>query len=162
MLKKTRKRENWSINHMEGESKVQGARTRTLIVPCELAAIMVGLSLFQHTALIKWELTSSSLSSGFWDPNLWHAAGLDIACHSHIPTFRSRNKPLLKKRTKQSIVAITLEETTFGCHWNDVENAYLMINKDFISFAAACNIFTVDSQPYEVLLICVSSERSYL
>jgi len=71
--------EKVSIIHMEGESKIQGAKTSTLIVPCEFAANIVGLSLFQHTALMKCEL-SSSLSSGFWDPNLCHDAGFDIAC----------------------------------------------------------------------------------
>lgn len=60
-------------------AKIQGANTRTFIVPCEFAANIVGLSLFQHTALMKCEL-SSSLSSGFWDPNLCQDAGFDIAC----------------------------------------------------------------------------------
>jgi len=61
------------------ESKIQGAKASTLIVPCEFAANMVGLSLFQHTALMKWEV-SSSLSSELGDPNLCHDAGLDMAC----------------------------------------------------------------------------------
>ncbi len=59
--------------------KDQGANTSTLIVPCELAANMVGLSLFQHTALMKCGDTSSSLSSGFDDPNLCREAGFEIA-----------------------------------------------------------------------------------
>ncbi len=60
--------------------KDQGANTSTLIVPCELAANMVGLSLFQHTALMKCGDKSSSLSSGFAEPNLCQAAGFEIAC----------------------------------------------------------------------------------
>lgn len=37
-----------------------------------------------------------------------------------------------------------------------------MIHKNIVRFAATCNVFTVDSQPYEVLFICVSSEGSDL
>lgn len=57
----------------------QGARTRIFIVPWLFAVTIVGLSLFQHTALMKYDPASSSASSAS-ELNLCQAAGLDIAC----------------------------------------------------------------------------------
>lgn len=59
--------------------KIYGARTKTLTMPRLLAANIVGLSLFQHTALTKSDLPSSSLSSTFSVPNRCHVSGFDIA-----------------------------------------------------------------------------------
>lgn len=56
------------------------ASTSTLIVPWLFAVNIVGLSLFQHTALMKYDPPSSSPSPSFKSElNLCHAAGLDIA-----------------------------------------------------------------------------------
>ena len=59
---------------------LHAARTRTLIVPWLFAVNIVGLSLFQQTALMKYDPISSSLSSISEEPNLCHAIGLEIAC----------------------------------------------------------------------------------
>jgi hypothetical protein len=69
----------------------QGASSSTLIMPCELAANMVGLSLFQHTALMKWDVPSS-LSSAFGDSNLWQEDGFDISCETNTAYLNSENK----------------------------------------------------------------------
>jgi hypothetical protein len=60
--------------------KDQGANTNALIVPCELVANMVGLSLFHHITVMKSSDKSSSLSSRFIEPNLCHVIGFEIAC----------------------------------------------------------------------------------
>lgn len=58
----------------------QAASTRTLMVPWLFAVSIVGLSLFQQTALIKYEPASSSASSMSGDPNLCDVTGLVISC----------------------------------------------------------------------------------
>lgn len=65
---------------------VQAASTRTFIVPWLFAVNIVGLSLFQHTALMKYEPASSSVSSRSEDPNLCHAAGFEMACKCNTTT----------------------------------------------------------------------------
>ncbi len=59
--------------------KRQRANTSDLIVPCELATNTVGFSVFHHITLMKSSDKSSSLFSGFIEPNLCHITGFEIA-----------------------------------------------------------------------------------
>lgn len=71
---------HFSLSQVISNVAIQGARTSTLIVPWLFAVKIVGLSLFQQTALMKYEPASSSLSSKSEELNLCQAIGFDIAC----------------------------------------------------------------------------------
>lgn len=116
----------------------QAASTSTLIVPRLLAANMVGLSLFQHTALMKYVPASSSVSScTSGDPNLCHVAGFEMAWEF------DHGKKILTSSSRDVMTCIL-----FCTH--------LVVHIYFICFTATAQELVVHSQTNKVLLICVS------
>lgn len=92
---------------MNNHSVSQGASTRTLIAPPLFAVNIVGLSLFQHTALMKYDPASSSFSFDSEELNLWHAMGLEIACNQTLEL------ELQKKRLYYKILCHLLNKFWF-------------------------------------------------
>lgn len=97
-------------------SRVQAASTSTLMVPWLFAVRIVGRSLFQHTALMKYDPASSSASSISGDPNLWQVKGLEISWKGQLnPQYHKRQmhkktthdwKPQTLWYTKTSFVSL--------------------------------------------------------
>lgn len=122
------------------------ASTKTFIVPWLFAVSIVGLSLFQQTALIKYDPASSSGSSGSGEPNLCQVTGRDISCRV------THNYQMHSQRYQQHSNDISISRTS----------ANLVVNVDFIGFTATCNVFTIHRQTHEVFLVRVAFECTQL
>lgn len=121
----------------------QAASTSTLMVPWLLAVRIVGRSLFQHTALIKYDPASSSVSSISGDPNLCHVKGFEISCKAPLnPQLRVKGKCTIKK-------------TQFN-------TTNLVVDKNFVRFTPTCNVFTANGKTNKVFLICVAFKSTNL
>lgn len=126
------------------------------MVPWLLAASIVGLSLFQHTALMKKDVTSSSASSTSGEPNLCQVTGFEIAWKSQVIVN------LLKfslKRNQNELIFIC-SPSKEGVVWRD--DADLVVDKNLIGFTAARNEFVVHRETDKIFLICMPSKYTNL
>lgn len=121
------------------------------MVPRLFAVIIVGLSFFQQTALVKYDPASSPSVASELNP--CEAAGLEIAYNK---CFQLNLRPMTLKASlflelfrlepKSSLFKKLLSENSLITNKKSLKlEGNLMVHKDFICLAATCNIFAIYS-----------------